>query len=187
MQRASSNFLLFDTNPHQTSCPASPFLYFYSTHMFLFKASSTGYHDWCAPPPPSQLAVQRPSPSSSGGRPSLSTTLLIFHRETSPFFHSFARQASPPTASNSRLSPFSLTERLSPIELHWGYGYPVDARCSPCRHSIIPPVVHHAFAAARRLAQLYGQLGQCSQGMSTPSDWSGVSWWQLTGHTAVTT
>lgn len=51
----------------------------------------------------------------------------------------------------------------------------------------IPLVVHHAFAAARRLAQLYGQLGQCSQGMSAPSDWSGVSRWQLTGHAAVTT
>lgn len=87
-QPANSNFLLFHINTDETdSCPASLFLYFYSTHMFLFKASSAGYYDWCAPPP-SQLAVQRSFPSSSGGRPFLSTTLLIFHRETSPFFHS---------------------------------------------------------------------------------------------------
>lgn len=87
-QPANSNFLLLHINTDQTSCPASLFLYFYFTHMFLFKASSAGYRDWCAPAPLSQLAVQRPFPSSCGGRPFLSTTLLVFHWETSPFFHS---------------------------------------------------------------------------------------------------
>ncbi|CAB1450738.1 unnamed protein product [Pleuronectes platessa] len=37
-----------------------------STHMFLFKARSPDYHDWCVHPP-SCLPVQRLAPSGSGG------------------------------------------------------------------------------------------------------------------------
>lgn len=45
-------------------------------------------------PPPDSLSNGW-LPKAVEGRPFLSTALLIFHRETSPFFHSFALQSSP--------------------------------------------------------------------------------------------
>lgn len=73
------------------------------------------------------------------GRPFLSTALLIFHRETSPFFHSFAPQSSPATVSGSSDSP--------PRLFHWilkfssGHGSSVGVRCSPCNHFTTFPCV----------------------------------------------
>lgn len=91
-QPADSNFHLFHINTDQTSRLLLAFLYFYSLICFYLRPAVPATMIGALHPPPSQLAVQRPFPSSSssssGGRPFLSTTLLIFHRETSPFFHS---------------------------------------------------------------------------------------------------
>lgn len=178
-QPANSNFLLFHISKDQPSCPASVFLSFYSTHMFLFKASSAGDHDWCAPPPlPSSLSNNRFPAAAEGGLSS--QPHCSFSRGKLP--HSSTRQTPPPTASDSCLSPFSFASRIPCGGFHSCNGQPIETRCTPSRHlhrppsfSLIPPVVHHAFAAGWRLAQLYGQLGQCSRGMSLPSDWSGGS------------
>lgn len=93
--RLIPTFLPFHVNTDQTSRLRLPFLHFCSLICFYLRPAVPTTVIGALHPPPPQLAVQRPFPSSGGGsgsggggRPFLSTTLLIFHRETSPFFHS---------------------------------------------------------------------------------------------------
>lgn len=191
-QPANSNFLLFHINTDHKP-PALLLSFFASIPLICF---------YLRPAVPATMigALHHPLPSSLSNDCFPAATEGGLSSQPHCWFstgklpHSSTQQTSPPTASDSCLSPFSFVERISYVGFHLGHGYPVDARCSPSRHPhrppsfcLIPPIVHHAFAAGWRLAQLYGQLGQCSHGMSLPSDWSGVSRWQPTGHTAETT
>lgn len=156
--------------------------------MFLFKASSADYHDWCAPPaPPPDSPSNGWLPKAVEGRPFLSTALMIFHRETSPFFHSFAPQSSPPTVSSSSTSPFSFYFSVFFLfgilkVLSSGHGSTLGARCSPCKHlhpvpsfcfDSLPMLLCPLLWAGGRLSYMARRLGLCSQVVSLRSDWSG--------------
>lgn len=89
----------------------------HGSHMFLFKASRADYRDWLAPSPTPRPTVE--------GRPFLSTTLLIFHRETSPFSHSLPSPCQ--TVGGSSVSVFIIWICL------FGHESSVGVRCSPPR------------------------------------------------------
>lgn len=134
--------LLFRINMDPASFLVS-FSLLQSTHMFLFKASSADYHDWCVHPPPSPDSLSNGwLPTAVEGRPFLSTALLIFHRETSPFFHSFAPQSSPPTVSSFSVSPSSpLFLFLWILRFNSGHESSVGIRCIPCKHFTPVPCI----------------------------------------------
>lgn len=90
-----------------------------------------------SPPSPDSLSNGW-LPTAAEGRPFFSTALLIFHRETSPFFHSFAPQSSPPAVSSSSVSPSSPLAPRFPflwiLKFSPGHGSSVGIRCNPCKH-----------------------------------------------------
>lgn len=111
-----ASFVSHEVGPRLLSACVSP-------HMFLFKASGADCHDWCAHPPSDSLSNGW-LPQAVEGRPFLSTALLIFHRETSPFLHSFTPPSSAAPLSFSFCSslPFVFLDLLvwtKPWTLSW--------------------------------------------------------------------
>lgn len=91
-------------------------------------------------------------PEAAEGRPFLSTALLIFHRETSPFLHSFVPQSSLQTVSSSAVSPFSFPPFFSLFpfwiwEFASGHGSSVDVRWSA--YKLLPSLLRLCFDSFR--------------------------------------
>lgn len=159
------------------------------------------------PPPPASLSNGW-LPAAVEGRPFLSTALLIFHRETSPFFHSFAPQSSRLAVRSSSGSCFSppppSPSSFLSLDLKVWFRSWIRFRCEmqpPQTISmrslfffwLLPMPFSPSLWAGGRLSYMARHLGLCSRVVSLRSDWSrkeqrqqgaGVGWWRHTGCTA---
>lgn len=130
--------------------------------MFLFKASGADGHDWCVHPPSDSLSNGW-LPQAVEGRPFLSTALLIFHRETSPFLHSFT----PPSSAAPPFVPFLLLLSAFCLFGLTRLDEALDTRlagdAAPAVLFLVSPLfvlisdAPQSFALGRGSTQLYGQ------------------------------
>lgn len=187
--------LLFHINMDSTSFPVSLSLSFSSPLIcfYLRPAVLTTMIGVFTPPPDS------PSngwlPKAVEGRPFLWTALLIFHKETSPFFHSFSPQSSPQTISSSSISLFSLDFSLEVWLRSWiHFSHEMQPLQTSSPRSLLlfwflPMLLSPSLWAGGRLRYMARCFGLCSQVLSLRSDWSGrqgagVGRWRRTGCTA---
>lgn len=138
----------------------------------------------CSPPPLPYCLSNGWLLKAVEGRPFLSTALLIFHRETSPFFSLIPSPVfpfKPLAAPVVLLFSFTPTLPLSIFSLKFpsGHGSALGARCSPRKQirrapsfcfDPFPMLLSPSLWAGGLLSYMARSLGLCSQVVSLRSD-----------------